>query len=99
MRSMKAGLVPTLAIAVTMLLAGCGGASESEGGTAGQASSTTASNSTGKKTASGRTDMPPADYVPYRCTECSCRIFMGDGPDCSRPACKHHWSAHQQPTG
>ena len=41
---------------------------------------------------------PPADYVRSRCTKCSvCRVFMGDGGYCSRPACKHHWKDHQRP--
>ncbi len=40
---------------------------------------------------------PPADYVRSRCTDCSCRVFMGDGGYCSRPACKHHWESHQRP--
>ncbi len=40
---------------------------------------------------------PPADYVRSRCTDCSCRVYMGDGGYCSRPACKHHWKNHQRP--
>ncbi len=40
---------------------------------------------------------PPADYVRSRCTECSCRVYMGDGGYCSRPACKHHWKDHKRP--
>ena len=41
---------------------------------------------------------PPADYVRSRCTECSmCRVFMGGGGYCSRPACKHHWKDHKRP--
>ena len=38
---------------------------------------------------------PPADYVRSRCTECSCRVYAGDGGYCSRPACKHHWKDHK----
>ena len=40
---------------------------------------------------------PPADYIRARCTECSCRVYTGDGGYCSRPACKHHWKNHQRP--
>lgn len=40
---------------------------------------------------------PPADYVRYRCSKCSCRVFTGDGAYCNRPSCQHHWSDHQRP--
>ncbi len=40
---------------------------------------------------------PPADYIRARCTECSCRVYTGDGGYCRRPGCKHHWKDHQRP--
>ena len=40
---------------------------------------------------------PPADYVRSRCAMCSCRVFMGDAAECSRPSCRHHWQEHQRP--
>ena len=39
----------------------------------------------------------PADYVRFRCDACQCRVFVGDGANCTRPACDHHWRHHQRP--
>ena len=40
---------------------------------------------------------PPPDYVRSRCPDGSCRVYMGAGGYCRRPACKHHWKDHQRP--
>ncbi len=40
---------------------------------------------------------PPADYVKWKCSTCSCRVFAGDGAECTRPSCRHNWSEHQRP--
>ncbi len=40
---------------------------------------------------------PPADYIRSRCGMCSCRVFMGNAAECTRPSCRHHWQEHQRP--
>ncbi len=85
--------VPLVAAAL-LALGSCGGSSEAspdepaEGAKAADAAtSRAASNEPG----------PPDTYVPYRCSVCSCRVFMGGGAYCSRPSCQHHWTDHTRP--
>ncbi len=101
MRTIISGALRLLMVtAVLSLSAGCGGGGEES---AAAATTTKAQNnqnskapSSQTKTASGRTDAVPAGYIPYRCGACGCRVFMGEGPNCTRPGCRHHWSDHQQ---
>ena len=55
----------------------------------------------GEKTAEGSASAaepgPPDDYVRWECGVCSCRTFMGEQADCTRPSCKHHWKDHMRP--
>ncbi len=80
--------------AILLAAAGCGGPDEAEGASAGKSDKKSQTARSEEKKAQGRTDMPPADYVRYRCSECSCTVFTGEGADCGRPGCRHHWSTH-----
>lgn len=93
MRSAKARLLCPLLLSFGFAAAGCGGGDDASGEMGGE--TTTAAAKSTKPEPSGRTDPRPADYVPYRCSQCSCRVFMGDEAICSRPTCQHHWSDHQ----
>ena len=90
-------LCSVLMAAAVTLAAGCGGgASSEEAASEGVAETTAKAPAT---QAAGRSDMPPDDFVPYRCMTCSCRVFVGDGANCGRPTCDHHWSVHIWPDG
>jgi len=82
-------------VAATMLVLGsCGGSSET--GSDEQAAGGKAAAETRGPAASNEPG-PPDTYVPYRCSQCNCRVFMGDAAYCNRPACKHSWQEHQRP--
>lgn len=80
--------------AVLLAAAGCSGPSEAKGAAPKEGKKPAAESRASSTQAKGRTDLPPADYVRYRCSECSCAAFSGDAADCSRPGCRHHWSTH-----
>ena len=85
--------IPLVAVAV-LALGSCGGPSETNA--SGQAEGEPAAAESGGPGAKN-TPPRPDTYVPYRCSVCSCRVFMGDGATCSRPSCEHPWSDHQSP--
>lgn len=78
--------VVALAAAVLTLTA-CRDSSSANAGEGGASASRTKTKTPG----------PPADYVRSRCVLCSCRMFMGDSGECSRPSCGHSWKDHQRP--
>jgi hypothetical protein len=83
-----------LAAAAVLVLGSCGGSPETASG--GQADSgRTAAES--RDPAKSNEPGPPDTYVPYRCSQCGCRVFMGDGAYCNRPSCEHRWTEHQRP--
>ena len=96
MKRMTQRLLGLALVTVFVLtLAGCGaGEASADGKTDGGAKTKQKSVSDAKRK---NEPAPPADYVRSRCTECSCRVYSGDGGYCSRPACKHHWKDHQRP--
>ena len=83
MNCTRSRLFGSLLLALTLVLAvACGGPASSEA-------------ADGADTASARNpDGPPAGYVRAKCTKCSCPFFGGEGAQCKRPTCKHHWSDH-----
>jgi len=85
--------IPLVAAAM-LVLGSCGGSSETDPDE--QAGGEQAAAETRGPAASNEPG-PPDTYVPYRCSQCGCRVFMGDGAYCSRPACKHSWQEHQRP--
>ena len=80
--------IPIVAAAM-LVLGSCGGSPE----TAPDEQATAETGGTAKSNEPG----PPDTYVPYRCSQCGCRVFMGDAAYCNRPACKHSWQEHQRP--
>ena len=61
------------------------------------ADSSSASGEVDTQQAGGVEPGPPADYVRSKCSECSCRVYMGEQGSCTRPACRHGWKNHQRP--
>lgn len=96
MRLMSQRLLGVALVTASILaLAACGGSSDSPEAKAGADEKPKV-----KKVSDAEREgepAPPADFVRSRCTKCSCRVFMGDGGYCRRPACKHHWKDHQRP--
>jgi hypothetical protein len=84
--------VPIMAVAVLALVS-CRGSTEASPGDEAENARTAAE---AREEARRNEPPPPDDYVRYRCSKCSCRVFMGDGAYCSRPSCRHHWSEHQR---
>jgi hypothetical protein len=91
--SPKLACIPLVAAAM-LVLGSCGGSSET--GSDEQAAGGKAAAETRGPAASNEPG-PPDDYVPYSCSQCGCRVFMGDAAHCNRPACKHSWQEHQRP--
>ncbi len=84
-----------LVTAFVLALAACGAGEASADGKSDAAAKTKQKEVSAAKRKSE--PAPPADYVRSRCSECSCRVYSGDGGYCSRPACKHHWKDHKRP--
>jgi len=85
--------VPLVAAAV-LVLGSCGGSSETTPGEQAEGGQAAADTSGPAKS---NEPGPPDTYVPYRCSQCGCRVFMGDAAYCNRPSCQHHWTEHQRP--
>ena len=85
--------VPLIA-ATVLALGSCGGSPETA--SAGQAEGERAAGES-KGRAKSNEPGPPDTYVPYRCSQCGGRVFMGDGAYCNRPSCEHRWTEHQRP--
>jgi hypothetical protein len=83
-------------IAAAMLALGsCGGSSETSPDVQAEGEQAAAE---ATSEAGGTKPDRPDTYVPYRCSICSCRFFTGDGANCNRPSCQHHWTDHQAPS-